>query len=268
MPNDLVEFWRKCKLKKPPFFHPADRAALWQKNGRFIETDVLNFDSFIAGPRFGGSDDNLLHLSLRPVPYLGNLARAKIFILLLNPGLEYADYWAEDERQPREFRERLESNLRQSFDGVKFPFFKLDPQFCWCSGFKWWEGKLRETIRRIAKERNTKYFEAMRDLSGKLACLELVPYHSSSFRSHALLKDLESVKMATKFVETILIPKAEAGKCTLIVTRRVKDWGFSRSVKKSENIVIYRGGETRGASLGPKSSGGKAILRHYGIESN
>jgi hypothetical protein len=264
MPNGLVEFWKQCKLGKPPFFHPADEDALWQKEGKFIETNAVSFESFVKNPRSGDENSRRLHLSLRPVPYLGNLARAKIFILLLNPGLAPADYWAET-HSPM-LRKRLENNLTQSFGGIGFPFLMLDPQFYWCPGFKWWEGKLRETIRRIAREQyNNKYIEAMRDLSRKLACLELVPYHSSSFRTHALIRDLESVKMAKKFVETILTPRAEAGGCTLIVTRQVEEWGFPRGAKERGNVFVYRGGETQGASLSPNSRGGKAILRHYGI---
>jgi hypothetical protein len=47
----------------------------------------------------------------------------------------------------------------------------------------------------------------------------------------------------------------------LILTRQEKAWGLA----PHKNIVIYRGGETRGASLGPNTSGGKAILTRYGI---
>lgn len=265
MPNELVKFWKRCKFDKPPFAHPDDLPVLCQKEGRFIETYSRNFDTYIAGPRFGHSEDRRLHLSLRPVPYLGNLSQAKIFILLLNPGLAYADYWAETES--KEYCKRLEYNLNQSFDGIDFPFFTLDPKFCWCSGFVWWEKKLREVIRLIAKEKfKDKYLDAMRDLSKKLACLELVPYHSSSFGSHSLIKNLHSVKMAKKFVQESLIPGAEAGKVSLIVTRQAKEWGFTSNTKKTKHMVIYRGGHTRGASLSPDSEGGKAILLHYGID--
>ena len=264
MPNELIRFWKQYKLDKPPFAHPDDLAVLHQKKGRFIETDLVDFDAYIAGPRFGHSDDERLHLSLRPIPYLGNLAKAKIFILLLNPGLTYADYWAES--KSKAFSQRLENNLQQSFSGNDFPFFMLDPELCWCSGFVWWEKKLREVIRRIAKEKfNDKYIDAMRNLSTKLACLELVPYHSSSFGFYSLIKNLPSAIGVKKFVKNSLIPQAEDGKITLIVTRQAEEWGVSEQRRKNKNIVVYKGGHTRGASLSPNSDGGKAILQHYGI---
>jgi len=162
-----------------------------------------------------------------------------------------------------EFRQRRIDNLRQSFGGVEFPFLGLDPQFCWHGGFVWWEKKLRGVITEIASKRfKGRYFEALRDLSKKLACVELVPYHSPSFSGHALINYLPSVKMVQTFVRKSLVPDANEDKRTLIVTRQAKAWGLPPSTKK---LVIYMGGETRGASLSPNSRGGKAILRRYDI---
>ncbi len=261
MANTLIKFWQRCRLVEPPFAHPEDLPVLRQKGGRFIDVETTNFDTFIAGPRFGAFDDHRLHLSLLPVPYAGDLSHAEIVILLLNPGFSYVDYWAET-KMPA-FRQQRIGNLRQSFKGVEFPFLELDPHFCWHSGFVWWEKKLRDVITAIANKKfNGCYFEALRDLSTKLACVELVPYHSPSFRAHALIRQLPSADMMRAFVHESLVPDANAGQRTLIVTRQAKAWGFAHSTK---NIIVYRGGATRGASLSPNSQGGKAILRHYGI---
>ncbi len=261
MPNELINFWRRCKLSTPPFAHPDDLSTLLQKGRKLIDTDPLNFDSFIAGQRFGNFDDHRLHLSLLPMPYEGDLSHAEIVILLLNPGFSYADYWAESNRP--EFRQRRIDNLQQEFTGVNFPFMELDPQFCWCSGFVWWEEKLRDVITVISKEKfKGQYIEALCDLSRKLAAVELIPYTSPSFRAHALINQLPSVKMVQKFVRESLVPAANAGERTLIVTRQAKSWAIPVDTK---NVVIYEGGATRGASLSPNSEGGKAILRRYGI---
>jgi hypothetical protein len=106
MPNELINFWRRCSLAAPPFAHADDLSILQKKGGRFIDAEPLNFDTFIAGPRFGDFDDHRLHLSLLPVPYGGDLSHAEIVILLLNPGFSYADYWAET-KMPA-FRKRRE----------------------------------------------------------------------------------------------------------------------------------------------------------------
>jgi hypothetical protein len=201
-----------------------------------------------------------LHLSLLPVPYIGNLEESEIVILLLNPGFEYSDYWAESNAP--EFRNRLEQNLYQSFDGIEYPFLYLDPQFCWHSGFRWWERKLRDVLQRIAISKfKGDYREALRDLSQKLACVELFPYHSASFGDDNLIGKLESIKTASTFVKNSILNEADGTRRLWIVTRKVKQWGIDRR----DTVILYTAGQTRGASLGVDSQGGKAILQRYGI---
>lgn len=271
MLNELINFWQQClPLDKPPFVHPKDLQAL-RESGLTHLTDLedmpIDFDSFVKGPRFGDFDDHRLRLSLSPVPYVGDLKKADIVILLLNPGFSYSNYW-EENKMPG-FRKRLVDNLAQKFKGIEFPFFGLDPEFCSSGGFVWWEKKLRDVASEIAKKNDWKYLDALRDLSKRVACLELVPYHSSSFSSHVLINKLPSVKMVQRFVRESLVPdakigpKARIGKRTLIVTRKEKEWSLPSG--KNNDIVIYTGGHTRGASLSSISRGGKAILRRYGI---
>lgn len=264
MPNELIAFWKQCNLDRFPYFHPEDDHLL-QSNGELIDAQMPRFDDLISQKRFGPFDTKL-NLSLLPVPYVGDIRRAKIVILSLNPGLEYTDCWAES-KMPA-FRMRLKENLQQSLIGADFPFYGLDPQFCWHSGFVYWEKKLRDVIVRIAAERfNENYFDALRDLSKEFACLELIPYHSSSFHAHSLVKKhLPSVEMVKKFVRERLVPEAKEGKRTIIVTRQVREWGFPGIAKSKKNLILYDSGHARGASLSPVSEGGKAILRHYEIE--
>jgi hypothetical protein len=260
MPNKLIDFWQRCDVSKAPFAHPADLPIL-RADSRWIEDGAVDFDAYIAGPRFADPNDDRLHLSLLPVPYVGDLRNAEIVILLLNPGFGYSDYWAES--YGPDFRKRSIETLHQSFGDTDFPFMFLDPTFCWHGGFLWWEKKLREVIREIAARKfKGNYREGLRSLSSKLACVELVPYHSSSFGEHRLIEKLASVQAARDFVRGGLMADAQANKRTVIVTRQVKAWGVKPG---TANLVIYEGGHTRGASLGPNSSGGKAILQRYGI---
>ena len=230
-----------------------------RRSGAILPESIpQDFESFIAVSRF---DDWRMHLRLLPQPYGGDLRKAEIFILLLNPGLGYTDYWGESRMES--FRKRLESNLRQDLEGIEFPFLWLDPELCWHGGFVWWEKKLREVINVIARERfNGRYIDALRDVSKKLASLELLPYHSFSFGAHRLIDELPSVKVIREFVRGKLVQEAKSGKKTLIVTRQQNAWNLPT---REKNIIIYTGGHTRGASLGTNSEGGKAILRHYGI---
>lgn len=258
--KQIVEFWTKCDLKNPPFVHPDDRAVLFQYSESKPDLPTYDFRRFVLSPRFGAFSDPRLHFSLLPVPYAGDLARADIFVLQLNPGLNFIDYYAE--WCMPEFRQRLESNLRQRLTKVEFPFLYLDPQFCWHSGFRWWEGKFREVATAIADAKfGGRYLHALRDLSQRVAALELVPYHSISFREHLALPHLASAKR-TRLFACELAKKAATGKVTMIITRRLEDW----AIPKSRNVIQYTGGLRRGASLGIETPGGQAILARYGLQ--
>ena len=138
----MVKFWRACPLAGPPFVHPEDIPILGPSASGFLAHRDTHFRQFLAGPRFGDPDDDRFHFSLLPVPYMGDLQRADIFLLLLNPDFNVADYYAE--WNVPDFRWRMERNLYQRLKGVKFPFLFLDPELCWHPGYRWWERKLRD----------------------------------------------------------------------------------------------------------------------------
>ena len=248
-------------LKEPPFVHPDDRGALLEHSkSKSSDPLFLSFCQFVSGPRFGAFSDYRLHFSLLPVPYAGDISRAEIFVLQLNPGLNLTDYYAEF--SVPKFRRRLEFNLRQQLRNTEFPFLYLDPDFCWHSGFAWWEGKFREVTIRIAEEKfGGRYLDALRDLSTRVASIELVPYHSISFAEHRAVQHLESARQARAFACYELTRRAASRKAVVIITRRVEDW----NVPQQKGIVPYPRALWRGASLGLNTPGGRAILARYGI---
>ena len=89
-----------------------------------------------------------------------------------------------------------------------------------------------------------------------MAMIELVPYHSKNFESHKLLNEMPSVKAAKTYIKETLVPRAECGCISLIITRQSE----MLSLPKSEYIIEYRETLARGAPLGPDTPGGKAIL--------
>jgi hypothetical protein len=258
--SELIEFWKRWDvIHGPPFAHPDDWPVLRRKGGRYIDEDPKDFAEFVSSPRFGDSGDTRFHLSLLPTPYSGDLRAADIILLVLNPGFALSDYYAES-RSPK-FCDRLKGTLAQDFVGVDFPFVWLDPEYCWHGGFRYWERKLHDVTELIAKEKfGGRYLDALRHLSKRLAHVELVPYHSSSFKAYDLIKDLPSARAARRFAQE----SASQGDKTIIVTRRAASWEIST---RNDNLIVYEGGLTRGASLGPDSPGGRAILDKYGIQS-
>lgn len=257
---DILEFWNRLPLGTPPFVHPDDRQILEEK--REDLSAKLDFDAFVKSERFGAFEDHRFHFSLLPVPYVGNLKKADIFILLLNPGLDFIDYFGE--WRMMEFKSSLEKNLRQDFESADFPFLYLNPEFCWHGGFIWWERKFRDVATKIAEKKfRGRYLDAIRHLAHRVAAIELIPYHSISFRQHSLIRLLPSSQHAQEFAHNTLASRAHDGTTKIIITRQHKEWGIGS--RTAGNIVIYTGGLTRSASLGRNTPGGKAILEQYGI---
>lgn len=262
MTNTLVEFWQKCDLSSAPYFHPEDKCELEKKNETLVfNKKVKSYQDYIGSPEFSCFDTSKFHLSLIPIPYAGNLEKADIIILLLNPGFSHTDYYGELE--DTDYRKALENNLRQDFSKTDFPFLWLNPEFCWHSGFVYWEKKFRGILKIIAKNKhNGSYFEALHDLSQRIAMIELVPYHSAKFSDNGLIKKLPSTTEAIQYVHKSIAPEALTGNKLLIVTRQKKSWQLDT---KEPHIIVYEGSETRSANLSPTSKGGKAILKHYNL---
>ncbi len=260
---DIVKFWRACPIGKPPFVHPDDLPALRRRDGDLLNAPAANFRQFVAGQRFGNFSDHRFHFSLLPIPYQGDLSRADIFLLQLNPGFDLTGYYAE--WNVPAFRRRLERNLRQELDREEFPFLALDPEFCWSSGYRWWEAKVRDVARIVAQQKyNGRYLDALRELSQRIACIELVPYHSVAFHEHRLIKVLPSSSQVKRHFKMRLLKRASSGKVLVIAMRQVTAWGL-HDVEKI-GLVAYAPALSRGSSLSSRTPGGVAILERLGVE--
>ena len=128
----LVEGWQAAAAGTPPLLFPGDEFLL--EEGCSSEVVLHDsFDSFIRSPDFDIRARRELHLGLVPQPFMGDLDRARVFILLSNPGLSPDDYFAECQ-QPA-FADRLIDNLRQQNQRHEYPFLFLDPSYSWHAGF-------------------------------------------------------------------------------------------------------------------------------------
>jgi hypothetical protein len=248
---NLLETWKKWTPSPPHLVLNQDEEFLTKNPDKLV---VYNWKSFLQDPCFGLRGDKKLHLGLIPQPFVGDLKRASIYILLLNPGLSPSDYYGEY-RVP-EFRSALLNNLKQKWPSGRTPFLFLDPRFSWHEGYKWWNEKLLGVVEELAKFWNVPLAEARRKLAGQLASIELFPYHSKSFGNHNLLNKLQSTKLVRNFV----YDQVKRGKAIVIVTRKAKEWKLPKLA--GSRVIQYKPHEARAAHLTPKSPGGEAILRH------
>jgi hypothetical protein len=191
------------------------------------------------------------------MPFFGDVRHASIYVLLLNPGLGPSDYYGEYEVP--EYRAALLANLRQQHRNGVLPFLFLDPRFAWHGGFSWWHGKLAKVIQRLASAWNMSFAEARSRLGSAIASIELLPYHSASFRdADTWLRKLQSVSLARAFVAEHVLPRVQRGEAIVIVTRQVRAW----NLREQPGVVTYSATKARAAHLTPDSPGGRAILQH------
>ena len=133
----------------------------------------------------------------------------------------------------------------------------LDPRFSWHGGFDWWHTKFARVIEALAVSWRVTYAAARSRLASELASIELLPYHSASFRdADSWLRNLPSVALARDFVSSVVLPKVRAKNAIVIVTRKAREW----NVPAEERTIIYTAGEARAAHLTPSSRGGIAII--------
>src|ERR1700690_2134169 len=251
---NLINFWRGCPIKQPPYIAPSDKP--------FInESQISIFSSYkdyVTSNAFGNNQDQTFHVGLLPIPYVGNLEQAVVFILMLNPGLGPTDYFGEYENR-KIFQLHIQ-NLRQE-NKTKYPFHVLNPEFSWYGGFEYWHTKFADIARFISKSKQIDYINSLQFLAQRIACLELIPYHSRSFGLNSLINKLTSVKIMQAYAKDYLLEKARKKEITIIVTRSAKNW----DLPKVKNVIIYGNSETGSAHLNLKSSGGKAIANQLGL---
>jgi len=234
--NKLIEFWKELNLASKPYIHPRDTALSIKLCHSF--SDLKDYYE----TRYW-NDNGIFHTDLMPIPYIGNIQSAKIFLLTKNPGFSLSDYYSEHSSVA--FEAEQKRNLLQNHSDSEFPFLFLNPNFLWHAGAEYWLNKLKDYIIYVKEQRKVTYLEATSIVSKNVAVLELVPYHSVNFSQNHLLKKLNSVGQMKSFVNEYVIPKVYDNKACIVCARNTKDW----DLPFHKNILIYQGGETRGAHI-------------------
>jgi len=250
--TDLVNAWRDWHASGASGILPGDEALLDRPE---LTCHIRSWDEFVASEEWVAKSKRL-HLGLTPTPFVGCLDSARVFVLLLNPGLSPLNYFAEYQAQGAQ-----EINLdciAQNEANDRRGFYSLSPEVSWRGGFRYWHGKLSKVANDLAQCRGLSLVDAFGHIRRNLAVIELVPYHSAAFGlPQSVVSQLRSVRLAQEYVREVVVPKAERGDAAVIVTRKAKLWG----VEPSDQVVVYEGGETRGAHLGPGTRGGSVLLK-------
>ncbi len=249
MKHPLIRAWAEFEAADAPFVLPGDEALLKDKDrpGFVVHRSLADYAS---SPAFGSAHDRRLHVGLQPIPFAGPVEDARVYLLMLNPGLSPGDYFAEWHHPG------YAAAAAQNLTGAR-PFLFLDPEFAWHPGFAYWHGKLAAVVRALSIATGLGHAEVLRRVARKICLLQLLPYHSPTFGvSRRVLQRLRSSQLAKDFVAEVLVPRARAGEALIVVARRAAFW----DVPSDCGPVVYEGPATRAAHLTPKSHGGARIL--------
>jgi len=241
--SDLVSAWRQTQLKKAPFILSGDDAIL--KYSHIFR----NYKDFVKNrPDFWEKKTQKFHLGLIPIPFLGNIKKAKVYVLSLNPGLTPVDYYAET--YDNKIKKERKRELRQQKFNTDYPFHFLNPEYSWSS--RYWHSRFSKIVEELSGQLSSRqkiaYIRALKRVSQRITCLELVPYHSKSFHlSRKVIEELQSVKLMRAFVNQYVYRKAVKGDAIIVVMRGDKHWG----VKNHRNVLRN---DQRAAYFTPKNS--------------
>jgi hypothetical protein len=250
MPHPLIEAWREFAPADAPFVLPADRPLLQALEARPGIVVHRSLAEYTASAEFGAENDQRLHLGLLPVPYMGAVETASVYLLMLNPGFAAADYYAE--WQEVSYGQALVDNR-----AGQSSFLCLNPTFAWHPGFTYWHRKLGRVLRRLTSDTGVPYQTVLDTVARRLCVLQLMPYHSPSFGvPRQLLERLPSCRLVRSFVSDVVVPRAREGRAAVVVTRQADLW----NVPANCSPVVYSGSAARAAHLTPDSQGGQRML--------
>jgi hypothetical protein len=191
-----------------------------------------------------------------PYPYVGDIRAADVWVLMLNSNIGPSD--AKQEAEPY-FADRLRGNLKQDLGAYAHPMLSLDPDLRDTGTYEYYNRRngLAKLVAELAKCMGATELDARRELSRRLAVVQLFPYRSTSGVPQALLGDaLASVRLAKAAVAEAIQSKL------VVVPRSARNWGFEYGVRKN-NLFTFKANQARSASLQPGGAcgGGDAILK-------
>jgi len=255
--EDLISFWRGS-INSTSTCHPEDLSTLLSSKPGLCTNDDLVM-SYL-----NETTQTPFELSLLPIPYNGDLKSAKIFILMLNPGLSLSDYHIADHP---EFITDSINVINQTYLDNGFPFSCLNPKYYYWSGFQYWHTKLQPLIKEI---QTIKHFKSYRDalslVAQNIATVQFVAYHSRKFGSpqEQVISQLTSPKKAQSYVR-YLIDLACKEEILLLVGRAAQRWQGITEIQKElpPNIFInrHRGFHLNNFGPGILNKTSKLILR-------
>lgn len=235
----FTAFWHQMPPQRRPYVHPADMG-------------------FIKAGRPGAGQ---LHLDVVPIPVNGCLRTADVILLEANPNFDAAEEsrWAgTDPEAARRLEEVRRRNLRQQHAKGDCPFYDLDPRLASSPGAAYWRSgkKFRDAATLLQHTWGVPLDNAFRELSWRIAVLQMFPYRSKKFHHEKQAEACPSGHEARLLAKALSRDPSKLVVCQ----RRVRQWGFTFPSHQPSLITYDPQREAYGASLSLNSRGGPTII--------
>lgn len=219
--NNLISNWKIFNSnKEPPYLYPGDDFILDEPDYYYRD-----FNDYYQNTEIGKLD-NKFHLGFIPLPYIGDISNAKIFILMLNPRFNPLGYWTIQEEN---IKNAMINNLKQERLHGKYPNFSLNPDLI-LRGENYWISRFKNIITKLAEISKLDYLDTLSVLSKNIAVAQLVPYFSHTFR---LPEKIYNRFSSSIDIREYISKRSENKDVKIIILRGEKKW----NLKKSDNVI-------------------------------
>jgi len=173
-----------------------------------------------------------LKLDVLPCPFLGNIEKAKVVVLLLNPGFEWQDL-AFSMTHEKYYRECLASLKQES----ERPFFIFDKELGFSGGYRWWA----KVTKKLIEDGVT-----LDDLSEKMMAVQYFPYPSVTYKGNKNILPSQNYSF-------YLVREAIRRKLPIVMMRSEKLW--LDAVPELKEASYFKAHSSRATALSPNNLG-------------
>jgi hypothetical protein len=172
------------------------------------------------------ADHYKLDLRVIPLHFIGNILKAKLLILNLNPGMdeEYYTFYQNNES----YQEMIYNNLtlkKPKF--FEFDYYITNNEGYWSRLKPLFEDEYLEKINRNQKGEDTKKLDEF--FTKTVALIEFFPYHSQNFSElgdifDKTVKEMKGYLPSQQFVFNIIKERVQNGDVVIVFSRSIGRW--------------------------------------------
>lgn len=215
--------------------------SITEENGKFFaSSDKIFLDKIQKNTKYKKlDDDSKLDLSVIPLHFIGDIYKAKVLVLNLNPGIDekYLSFYNEN----KEYQEKIFNNL--TFKDTKFfefDYYTENNEGYWSRLSFLFSDKYSEKI--VRNESGDDIEDLDMYFTKNIALVEFFPYHSKKFSGikdiyKSTVKEMKKYLPSQQFVFNIIRERIEKENVIILFSRATTEWIKAIPEIKSYNKV-------------------------------